>query len=599
MSMIVNRRDIDFYLYELLDLEELLKNDRYKEHDRDTVTAILDLAQQIAEEAFLPCAAELDEHEPIFEAGRAITPDSLKACLKTFVEAGLPAATFDASLGGMQLPMLVANFMQGIFQAANGSAVGYIFLTTSNAHMLEACGSDALRARYLPPLVEGRWFGTMCLSEPHAGSSLSDIRCMAEPLGDGSFKLTGTKMWISGGDQDVSENIIHMVLARTPGAPAGVKGISLFLVPKYRVTETGEIGDFNHIALAGLNHKMGQRGITNTLLNFGEGGDCLGYLVGAEHEGLKNMFHMMNEARIGVGMGAAMSGLAGYLYSLDYARNRPQGRHPGIKDPNSPMLPIIEHADIRRLLMEQKVTVEGSIALLSYCTQLVDQQEMAEEAAERERLTLLLELLTPVAKSWPSEYTLEANKHAIQILGGYGYTREYPVERHYRDNRLNPIHEGTHGIQGMDLLGRKVNLAGGVTLSIFEEEMQPALQAAAGTETLAAMGEALTDIWQLVKRTVETVNQEADTVARLSSATPFLDAFGHVAIAWLWLRQAVIAREALQNGAQADADFYEGKVAACQFFYRYHLPQAAEKLRYVASQDRSVLDTQASWFTGQ
>ena len=599
MSMIVNRRDIDFYLYELLDLEELLKNDRYKEHDRDTVTAILDLAQQIAEEAFLPCAAELDEHEPVFEAGRAITPDSLKACLKTFVEAGLPAATFDASLGGMQLPMLVANFMQGIFQAANGSAVGYIFLTTSNAHMLEACGSDALRARYLPPLVEGRWFGTMCLSEPHAGSSLSDIRCMAEPLGDGSFKLTGTKMWISGGDQDVSENIIHMVLARTPGAPAGVKGISLFLVPKYRVTETGEIGDFNHIALAGLNHKMGQRGITNTLLNFGEGGDCLGYLVGAEHEGLKNMFHMMNEARIGVGMGAAMSGLAGYLYSLDYARNRPQGRHPGIKDPNSPMLPIIEHADIRRLLMEQKVTVEGSIALLSYCTQLVDQQEMAEDAAERERLTLLLELLTPVAKSWPSEYTLEANKHAIQILGGYGYTREYPVERHYRDNRLNPIHEGTHGIQGMDLLGRKVNLAGGVTLSIFEEEMQPALQAAAGTETLAAMGEALTDIWQLVKRTVETVNQEADTVARLSSATPFLDAFGHVAIAWLWLRQAVIAREALQNGAQADADFYEGKVAACQFFYRYHLPQAAEKLRYVASQDRSVLDTQASWFTGQ
>ncbi len=599
MSMIVNRRDIDFYLYELLDLEELLKNDRYKEHDRDTVTAILDLAQQIAEEAFLPCAAELDEHEPVFEAGRAITPDSLKACLKTFVEAGLPAATFDASLGGMQLPMLVANFMQGIFQAANGSAVGYIFLTTSNAHMLEACGSDALRARYLPPLVEGRWFGTMCLSEPHAGSSLSDIRCMAEPLGDGSFKLTGTKMWISGGDQDVSENIIHMVLARTPGAPAGVKGISLFLVPKYRVTETGEIGDFNHIALAGLNHKMGQRGITNTLLNFGEGGDCLGYLVGAEHEGLKNMFHMMNEARIGVGMGAAMSGLAGYLYSLDYARNRPQGRHPGIKDPNSPMLPIIEHADIRRLLMEQKVTVEGSIALLSYCTQLVDQQEMAEDAAEKERLTLLLELLTPVAKSWPSEYTLEANKHAIQILGGYGYTREYPVERHYRDNRLNPIHEGTHGIQGMDLLGRKVNLAGGVTLSIFEEEMQPALQAAAGSETLAAMGEALTDIWQLVKRTVETVNQEADTVARLSSATPFLDAFGHVAIAWLWLRQAVIAREALQNGAQADADFYEGKVAACQFFYRYHLPQAAEKLRYVASQDRSVLDTQASWFTGQ
>ena len=598
MSMIVNRRDIDFYLYEMLDLEGLLKNERYQEHDRDTVTAILDLAQQIAEEAFLPCAAELDEHEPVFEAGRAVTPDSLKACLKTFVEAGLPAATFDAALGGMQLPMLVANFMQGIFQAANGSAVGYIFLTTSNAHMLEACGSDALRARYLPPLVEGRWFGTMCLSEPHAGSSLSDIRCVAEPLGDGSFSLTGTKMWISGGDQDVSENIVHMVLARTPGAPAGVKGISLFLVPKYRVTETGEIGDFNHVALAGLNHKMGQRGITNTLLNFGEGGECLGYLVGAEHEGLKNMFHMMNEARIGVGMGAAMSGLAGYLYSLDYARNRPQGRHPGIKDPNSPMLPIIEHADIRRLLMEQKVTVEGSIALLSYCTQLVDQQVMAEDAVEKERLTLLLELLTPVAKSWPSEYTLEANKHAIQILGGYGYTREYPVERHYRDNRLNPIHEGTHGIQGMDLLGRKVNLAGGKALDLLGQEIQSLLDEVSGIPQFEPLAASLKEAWQDVTTTVSAVNDHADVLARLANATPFLDAFGHVVIAWLWLWQAVIAQRALENEPSVDADFYQGKLAACTFFYRYHLPQAREKLSYVGSMDRTALDAKATWFTG-
>ena len=285
-------------------------------------------------------------------------------------------------------------------------------------------------------------------------------------------------------------------------------------------------------------------------------------------------------------------GWADYLYSLDYARNRPQGRHPGDKDPNSPMLPIIEHADIRRLLMEQKVAVEGSIALLTYCSQLVDQQLISDDPQASQRLTLLLELLTPIAKSWPSEYTLEANKHAIQILGGYGYTREYPVERLYRDNRLNPIHEGSHGIHGLDLLGRKVNLAGGVTLAIFEEEMQPALDAVACVESFAAMGEALADIWALAKQTIECVNQETDTVTRLASATPFLDAFGHVVIAWLWLRQALVAQKALKSGAQADADFYEGKIAACQFFYRYHLPQAAEKLRYVASQDRSVLDTE-------
>lgn len=598
MSMIVNRRDVDFYLDEMFDLNGLLASERYEDHDRDSITAILDLAQQIAEKAFLPCAAELDDCEPVFEDGKAITPEVLKTCLETYVQAGLPTATFDVAQGGMQLPIVVANFMQGMFQAANAPAVGYVFLTQSNAHMLQACGSQTLCDRFLAPLIEGRWFGTMCLSEPHAGSSLSDIRCMAEPVGDGTYKLSGTKMWISGGEQDVSENIVHMVLARTPSAPPGVKGISLFLVPKIRVEADGALGAPNHIALAGLNHKMGQRGTTNALLNFGEGGDCLGYLVGEENEGLKNMFHMMNEARIGVGMGATMSGLAGYLYSLDYARNRPQGRHPGHKDPNSPMLPIIEHADIRRLLMEQKVAVEGSLALLTYCSQLVDQQLTSEDSQTSKRITLLLELLTPIAKSWPSEYTLEANKHAIQILGGYGYTREYPVERLYRDNRLNPIHEGSHGIHGLDLLGRKVNLAGGVTVAIFEEEMQPALETASGNEGLAEMGESLYDIWRLVKRTIETVNQEPDTVTRLSSATPFLDAFGHVVIAWLWLRQALIAQQALQSGAQADADFYEGKVAACQFFYRYHLPQAAEKLRYVGSQDRSVLDAHASWFTG-
>ncbi|MGB0624904.1 MAG: acyl-CoA dehydrogenase, partial [Luminiphilus sp.] len=429
--------------------------------------------------------------------------------------------------------------------------------------------------------------------------SLADIRTRAKDMGDGTYHLIGSKMWISGGDQDASENIVHLVLARLPDAPLGVRGISLFAVPKYLVNDDGTLGARNGVVTAGLNHKMGYRGTTNCLLSLGDPAPAIGTLVGEENHGLATMFHMMNEARIGVGMLATMSGLGGYLYSLDYARNRPQGRHPGDKDPNSPMLPIIEHADIRRLLMEQKVAVEGSIALLTYCSQLVDQQLISDDPQASQRLTLLLELLTPIAKSWPSEYTLEANKHAIQILGGYGYTREYPVERLYRDNRLNPIHEGSHGIHGLDLLGRKVNLAGGVTLTIFEEEMQPALEAAAGSESLSAMGEALNAIWQLAKQTVETVNQETDTVTRLSSATPFLDAFGHIVIAWLWLRQALIAQEALQKGAQADTGFYEGKVAACQFFFRYHLPQAAEKLRYVASQDRSVLETQASWFTGQ
>ena len=597
MSFVVNRRDVDFLMYELLGLDELLAAERYREHDRESIAAVLDLAQQMAEEEFLPCAAELDEHEPVFEAGKAKTPAVLKKILNSFVEAGLPAATFDADLGGMQLPAVVTNLMQGIFQAANAPAVGYHFLTASNAHMLHACGSEALQAQFLAPMVEGRWLGTMCLSEPQAGSSLADIRTLASPAGDGSYHLTGTKMWISGGDQDISENIVHMVLARTPDAPAGVRGISLFLVPKYRVNADGSLGDFNNVVLAGLNHKMGQRGTTNTLLNFGESGDCVGYLVGQENEGLKNMFHMMNEARIGVGMLATMSGLAGYLYSLDYARNRPQGRHPGDKDPNTPMLPIIEHADIKRLLLEQKTAVEGSLALLSYCAVLVDRQKIATTEDEKGQLTLLLELLTPIAKSWPSEFTLEANKHAMQILGGYGYTREYPVERFYRDNRLNPIHEGTHAIHGIDLLGRKVNLFGGAALTLLKAEIDRVVSHARQHAGLTEHADALLRAWQQVTDTINAASAESNAQTRLANATIFLDAFGHVVIAWLWLWQAASSADAL-NGGSSERAFYQGKLAACQYFFRYQLPKVDAQLALVSRLDTTTLDMTAEQFTG-
>jgi len=487
--------------------------------------------------------------------------------------------------------------MQGIFQAANAPAVGYHFLTASNAHMLHACGSEALQAQFLAPMVEGRWLGTMCLSEPQAGSSLADIRTLASPAGDGSYHLTGTKMWISGGDQDISENIVHMVLARTPDAPAGVRGISLFLVPKYRVNADGSLGDFNNVVLAGLNHKMGQRGTTNTLLNFGESGDCVGYLVGQENEGLKNMFHMMNEARIGVGMLATMSGLAGYLYSLDYARNRPQGRHPGDKDPNTPMLPIIEHADIKRLLLEQKTAVEGSLALLSYCAVLVDRQKIATTEDEKGQLTLLLELLTPIAKSWPSEFTLEANKHAMQILGGYGYTREYPVERFYRDNRLNPIHEGTHAIHGIDLLGRKVNLFGGAALTLLKAEIDRVVSHARQHAGLTEHADALLRAWQQVTDTINAASAESNAQTRLANATIFLDAFGHVVIAWLWLWQAASSADAL-NGGSSERAFYQGKLAACQYFFRYQLPKVDAQLALVSRLDTTTLDMTAEQFTG-
>ena len=339
-------------------------------------------------------------------------------------------------------------------------------LTMANANLIAKFGTPDQIDAFLRPMLAGRFSGTMALSETQAGSSLADILTRAEPQADGTYRLFGSKMWISGAEHELTDNIVNLVLAKIPGGPAGTKGISLFIVPKYLVNEDGSIGERNNVVIAGLNHKMGQRGITNTVLNFD---GAVGYLVGEPHRGITYMFTMMNEARLGVGMGAVSLGYTGYLKSLDYARERPQGRPVTAKDPTTPQIPIIEHADVKRMLLAQKAYVEGGMALLLYCAKLVDLQHSAQTDAERDAVTLLLDILTPVGKSWPSQWCLEANSLAIQVHGGYGYTREYDVEQHYRDNRLNPIHEGTHGIQSLDLLGRKVTQRGGASLAALGE----------------------------------------------------------------------------------------------------------------------------------
>ncbi|WP_260959411.1 acyl-CoA dehydrogenase [Pseudomonas citri] len=596
---LLSSRNLAFELYEVLDAEGLTQRERFAEHTRETFDAALGTARSIAEKYFAPHNRKNDENEPRYENGQAILIPEVKPAVEAFLEAGFlnAARSFDA--GGMQLPTLLSQACFAHFQSANAASTSYPFLTMGAANLIESFGSEEQKQRFLQPMIDGRFFGTMALTEPHAGSSLADIRTRAEPAADGTYRLKGNKIFISGGDHPLSENIVHMVLAKLPDAPPGVKGISLFIVPKFLVNDDGSLGPRNDVLLAGLFHKMGWRGTTSTALNFGDNGECVGYLVGKPHHGLSYMFQMMNEARIGVGMGAVMLGYAGYLYSLEYARERPQGRVPDSKDPTTAPVAIIQHADVRRMLLTQKAYVEGAFDLGLYAARLFDDTTSLESEVERRRAHELLDLLTPIVKSWPSEFCLKANELAIQILGGHGYTREYPVEQYYRDNRLNPIHEGTHGIQSLDLLGRKLAQNGGAGLKQLIRLM-------AATSERAQAFEALTPLRQPLETLVAhlqtvTLGLLADLAqgqvnSSLANSALYLKVFGHMVIGWRWLEQAIHAEQGLARGNRADHDFYKGKLQAARYFLTWEVPGCHQELALLEARDDTCLGMRDEWF---
>ncbi|TKV69125.1 acyl-CoA dehydrogenase [Marinobacter panjinensis] len=596
---IINTQDLAFQLFELHEVEKVLGYERYAEHNRETLQAALDLSLKVAAEEFAPHARLVDEEEPRFENGRVEMRPEVKKALDVLRDTGLMAAGQDFERGGMQLPAAVAQMCVGMLKGANVGTQGYAGLTIAAANLIMAQGSEYQQQKYAEPMMAGRFFGTMCLTEPQAGSSLGDLRTRAEPQDDGSYRLFGNKIYISAGDHELSDNIIHMVLARLPGAPAGVKGISLFIVPKILVNEDGSLGERNDVALAGLIHKMGYRGTTSTMLNFGEKDGAVGYLVGEPNNGLAAMFHMMNEARIGVGLGSVMLGYTGYLHALDYARDRKQGRPVGEKDPDTPQVPLIRHADIRRMLLTQKACVEGGLALCLQGAMLVDEKKHGATDEQRKLAAGLLDLLTPVIKSWPSQFCLEANSLAIQVHGGYGYTREYPVEQFYRDNRLNPIHEGTHGIQGIDLLGRKVSMAGGKFYQELMGRIEATIGEALGIERLVPCADHLDRAVKAMAVATDTINAEkanGNVEKALANASLYLEAFGHTAVGWLWLRQAIKAIAGLEGKGAQIAEFYEGKVKCCEYFSRYELPKVVSLAGLLGAVDTTALGMQDSEF---
>ena len=558
------RRDLDFLLHEWLRAGELLEQPRFAEHSRETIDAVIDLSEQLSIDLFLPHYKDADRIEPwLDESGVHILP-AIGAALRDYAALGLFSAGFAPEHGGMGLPYLICSASFAHFAAASIATAAYPMLTVANARLLATFGSAAQVEMFALPQIAGRWFGTMCLSEPQAGSSLADVRTRA--VADGAdelgarYWLTGNKMWISGGDQDASENIVHLVLAKVAGPdgalPEGTGGLSLFIVPKLLAD-----GTRNDIAVAGLNHKMGYRGTANCLLNLGERGGAVGWMVGDPGHGLRQMFLMMNEARIAVGLGAAALGYRGYRHALAYARERLQGRPIGVRA--GPPVAIVEHPDVKRMLLAAKTYAEGALALCLYCARLVDEEDDVDASA-------LLGLLTPVAKTWPSEYGLAANDLAIQVLGGYGYTRDFDVEQLYRDNRLNPIHEGTTGIQAIDLLGRKLLRGDGAGLAVAHRRIVRCIADAVAVPALAGHARALTAAWERIDAAIA-VLRGIDGGAAYDNATPFLTAFGHAVLGWLWLDQALVAAARLPD-ASADAAFYAGKLRACAFFFERELP---------------------------
>jgi butyryl-CoA dehydrogenase len=593
MTRFYSKRDLHFQLFENQNSLELTQLTYFADHSEETFKLVLDSAEQIAEKSLRPLLTEMDRNEPQLIDGKIRIHPGMKAIIRQFGKDGWINSMFSYEEGGQQLPWTIHMAAGFIFQAANYSGSVFPFLTTGAANLIRTFGSRDLVEKFTPKMYSGEWQGTMALTEPDAGSSLSDLTTAAIPTDQsGVYKIEGQKIYISAGDHDACDNIVHLMLARIHGAPAGTKGISLFVVPKFRIS-----GESNDVLTQGIYHKMGYKGAPIAHLMIGSNDACEGYLVGEANQGLKYMFQMMDEARLGVGMNAVAIASAAYQASLAYAKERPQGRKINEKDLSKPQIPIIEHADVKRMLLFQKSMVEGSLALLLYCAIISDKISQESDHEKKKQKECFLGLLTPIAKSYPSENGVLSTSAAVQILGGAGYTTDFPVEQYFRESRIHPIHEGTTGIHGLDLLGRKVLIEDGLGWKLLQQEIQTVINSSSGYP-------ALDSIRQRFEKQLHTFNHSAAQMLFkmnqgpeifLADATLFLEATGVICMGWMWLRQATTAQEALEKGAQ-DQDFYFGKIETAQYFMEYELPKIAGLTERFHANSYPTLAMRKEWF---
>lgn len=585
---LVSDRFIDFLLFDVLEADALCRLPHFAEHSRETFELWLGACRRVAREVLWPAWRPMDLEPPRFVDGRVLVHPKMHDCWRALVELGVIAASRPSAVGGQQVPLTVTTLSHVFLMAGNLSAYGYAGLTTGAAHLIEAFADTRTKALFLEPMLSGRWTGTMALTEPQAGSSLADVQCLARPGPDGRVLLAGSKIFISGGDHDLTENVVHLVLARLEGAPPGTKGLSLFAVPRQRPEGSGLVP--NDVSVTGVIHKIGWRGLPSLALSFGERGDCHGWLVGPPNQGLRCMFQMMNEARIMVGVNGAATASVAFHESLQYARERRQGRPVGA-EPASAQVPLVEHADVRRMLLRQKAIVEGSLALLGLTARFADLSEHHPEETTREEARLLLDLLTPIAKTFPAERGFEANTLALQLHGGYGYSSEYLPEAWLRDQKLNSIHEGTTTIQGLDLLGRKVVAGQGAALGALQKTIDETIARARARQVPCDELEAGLETLVRVTGTLGLRGAAGDVQGMLGHSADFLELASVVIVGWAWVTM-------LERVGSRTDDFARGLQQAGRYWLATELPRTSHLGWLCENGEPSYLELRDAWLDG-
>ena len=576
MSDYLNMNTLKFLVKDVFEAKKLCQLERFSAYDIESFDIILDSSKSFADKYLRPFYREMDSQPAHFKNGKIIVHPSVEKVMRGAGENSSIGPIFSYEDGGMQLPLLIHQANGHIAGCANNGAIGYPGLTEGAAHLIVSFGSEELKKRFTPKMLSGDWGGTMCLTEPQAGSSLSDIVTSATKLNDGSYSIKGDKIFISGGDHEYCENFVHLVLARIDGAPKGTKGISLFAVPKNNFDENS-ITKFNNVTTIADFQKLGEKGFCTTHLAFGEKGVCQGWLVGTENRGLANMFQMMNGARIDVGMKGASLSTSAYLSSLNYAKERPQGRrikNGGDKNINDEQVKIVDHPDVRRMLLLQESISEGSLSLVLQCALYYD-LSIASDKNSKEKYYDLLELLTPIAKTFPAEKGLESISNGLQVLGGYGFCTDYDLEQYYRDIRIMSLYEGTTGIQSLDLMGRKIVMKNGAAMKTLINEFKDTIDEAKSFEELVPYAEHFKNNSKQLSETIMKLIEYAmkgEHERYISDATIFMEYMGTIVVAWQWLKMATVAKRAIINGEKTySSSFYEKKIHTMKFFFKYEL----------------------------